>query len=92
MAARRASDIRRRRLEFDASRNALQGRASDLERNLAASPSQSWAQAAEKARYLLALFATTTAAQNPLRQRLIASVLEDFRTLSGGAEPPPPRR
>ncbi len=88
MAARKATEIRRRRPEVDADRRALELRAMDLERNLAAAPSQSWPEAADKARYLLTLFATTAAAQDPLRQRLIANVLDDFRILSGvPAEP-----
>ena len=38
---------------------------------------------AEKARYLLNLFAATIDAQDPRRQRLIAAVLDDFGRLSG---------
>lgn len=88
MAARKETEIRRRRPEVDADRRALQLRASDLERNLAAAPSRTWPEAAAKARYLLKMFAITAAAQDPLRQRLIANVLADFKILSGApAEP-----
>ena len=41
-----------------------------------------WHEAAEKARYLLKLFATTQAAQDPRRQKLIATVLADFKRLA----------
>jgi len=51
-----------------------------LESLLAAEPSTTWLEAAEKARYLLMLFAQSS---DPRRQHLIASVLEDFRRLSG---------
>jgi hypothetical protein len=41
-----------------------------------------WPEAAEKARYLLGLFALTAIAQDARRQLLIASVLNDFDRLS----------
>jgi len=41
-----------------------------------------WQEAADKARYLLSLFASSPAAQDPRRQMLIARVLEDFMRLS----------
>jgi hypothetical protein len=39
---------------------------------------------AEKARYLLNLFATSLAAQDPRKQKLIAAVLDDFERLRRG--------
>ena len=42
----------------------------------------SWGEAADKARYLLSLFASSPVAQDPRRQLLIARVLEDFVRLS----------
>jgi hypothetical protein len=39
------------------------------------------AKAAEKARYLLNLFAVSMAEQDPRRQKLIAAVLDDFERL-----------
>ena len=48
-----------------------------------AAPAANWHEAAEKARYLLNLFAATLAAQDPRRQTLIAAVLADFARLSG---------
>jgi hypothetical protein len=40
--------------------------------------SANWREAAEKARYLLNLFAASLAAQDPRRQKLISAVLDDF--------------
>jgi len=49
---------------------------------LRATSAHTWEEAADKARYLLSLFASTPAAQDPRRQMLIARVLEDFVHLS----------
>ena len=56
---------------------------------LIAAPAATWFEAAQKARYLLGLFAATQAAQDPRRKKLIDNVLEDFTRLSGtsGADP-----
>ena len=40
------------------------------------------ARPAEKARYLIGLFAATASAQDPRRQTLIKAVLRDFERLS----------
>ena len=45
-------------------------------------------EAAEKARYLLSLFAASLSAQDPRRQMLIARVLQDFERLSKGEDTP----
>jgi hypothetical protein len=49
---------------------------------LLAAPAASWHEAAEKARYLLNLFAATLDAQDPRRQKLIAAVIADFDRLA----------
>jgi hypothetical protein len=54
-----------------------------LESQLLAAPAANWHEAAEKARYLLNLFAGTLGAQDPRRQKLIAAVIADFKRLSG---------
>jgi hypothetical protein len=92
MAAQKATEIRRRLTEVEANQLALQNRAEELEKYLAAAPALSWPEAAEKARYLLRLFAATASAQDPRRQRLIARVLDDFKNLSEEPEPPAPRK
>ena len=47
--------------------------------------SKHWLEAAEKARYQIGIFEATPAAQDPRRQKLIASVLSDFERLSAKA-------
>ena len=81
MAAQKATEIRRRRIEVESDQAALRARRGELEKFLVAAPATGWPEAVEKARYLLGLFAETPAAQDPRRQTLIASVLEDFERL-----------
>jgi len=89
MAAQKATEVRRLLAEVEANQKALRERQDELEAQLIAAPAASWSEAAAKARYLLRLFAATPVAQDPRRQTLIASVLEDFARLSeaDGAEP-----
>ncbi|MFI4996167.1 MAG: hypothetical protein ACHQAQ_10340 [Hyphomicrobiales bacterium] len=82
MAAQKATELRRLVAEVAADQEALRSRQDKLETQLMAVPALTWPDAAEKARYLLTLFAATLAAQDPRRQTLIANVLEDFRRLS----------
>ena len=86
MAAQKATEIRRRRLEVEADQAELRRRETELEKLLVAAPAHSWPEAAEKARYLLGLFAATPAAQDPRRQKLIARVLEDFKVLAAESD------
>lgn len=82
MAAQRATEIRRLLAEVEANEKALRVRQEALEKHLVAAPAATWPEAAENARYLLGLFASTAIAQDPRRQLLIASVLQDFTRLS----------
>jgi hypothetical protein len=82
MAAQKATDLRRLLAEVTANEEALRGRQKELEEQLLASPALTWEQAADKARYLLSLFANSPTAQDPRRQMLIARALEDFTRLS----------
>jgi hypothetical protein len=82
MAAQKATELRRLLAEVAADQEALRERQEQLETQLIAAPAASWVEAAEKARYLLRLFAATLTAEDPRRQRLIASVLEDFARLT----------
>jgi len=86
MAAQKATQIRRLLAEVEANEAALRCRQDELESQLLAKPAESWHEAAEKARYLLNLFAATPAAQDPRRRKLIASVLKDFRRLAHDSE------
>ena len=87
MAAQKATDIRRLLAEVEANEQALRDRQQELEIQLLAVAATCWTEAAEKARYLLKLFAATPIAQDPRRQKLIANVIEDFErlTLADGA-------
>lgn len=81
-AAQKATLLRRLLSEVEDDARALRLRQESLEAQLAAAPAETWRDAAEKARYLLDLFATTPTAQDPRRQTLIANVLKDFERLS----------
>jgi hypothetical protein len=91
MAAQKATEIRRRLSEVETNQAALRRRETELEKFLISAPAHTWPEAAEKARYLLGLFAATPAAQDPRRQKLIARVLQDFRILSGEPTAPVPQ-
>jgi hypothetical protein len=81
MAAQKATELRRLLAEVREDESALRVRQDALEAQLIAAPAVTWEDAAEKARYLLNLFAVSLAAQDPRRQQLIAAVLEDFTRL-----------
>jgi len=83
MSAQKETRLRRLHAEVREQRIALRTRQDALEEQLVAAPAESWEDAAEKARYLLNLFAASPDAQDPRRQKLIAAVLDDFRRLSG---------
>jgi hypothetical protein len=78
MAAQKATDLRRLRSEVEADQAALRTRQADLEDLLAAAPASNWADAVEKARYLLGIFAQSADAVDPRRRKLIDSVMADF--------------
>jgi len=79
MAAQKATDLRRLLANVEADQSALRLRQDELEAHLLAAPAANWREAAEKARYLLNLFAATLTSQDPRRQKLIAAVLARFR-------------
>ena len=83
MAAQKATDLRRLVSEVADERARLQARQDELEKSLVAAPAATWFEAAEKARYLLTLFASTSEAQDPRRKTLIANLLADFERLLG---------
>lgn len=82
MAAQKATDLRRLLADVEANAKALRLRQGELEAHLLAAPATDWHEAAEKARYLLNLFAASLAADDPRRQKLIAAVLDDFERLA----------
>ena len=82
MKAQKATELRRLVSEVEANERLLRQRQDALEIQLVAAPAADWREAAEKARYLLGLFALTPTAQDPRRQKLIEAVLHDFDRLS----------
>jgi hypothetical protein len=82
MAAQKATGLRRLLANVQANEKALRLRQDELEAHLLAAPAANWPEAAEKARYLLKLFAASPSAQDPRRQKLIAAVLGDFERLA----------
>jgi hypothetical protein len=80
--AQKATDLRRLLSDVTDSQGALRLRQNELEAQLMAARAESWGDAAEKARYLLNLFAASLAAEDSRRQKLIAAALEDFDRLS----------
>jgi hypothetical protein len=81
MEAQKATDLRRLLAEVEANERALRVRQDDLETHLAAAPAANWEEAAEKARYVLALYAATLTAEDTRRRSLVAALLEDFDRL-----------
>ena len=82
MVAQKATDFRRLLADVAADQEALRVRQDELETQPIAAPAESWHDAADKARYLLNLFAASLAADDPRKQKLIAAVLADFERLS----------
>ena len=67
MSAQKATELRRLLADVEANERVLRLRQAELETHLLAAPAANWHEAAEKARYLLNLFAATLAAQDPRR-------------------------
>ncbi len=84
MAAQKATELRRLLAAVAADEQAFRRRQAELEVQLLAAPASTWAEAADKVRYLLGLFAVSTAGRDPRRRQLIANVLDDLERL--GAE------
>jgi hypothetical protein len=82
MAAQKSTELRRLLADVEENEKALRLRQDELESHLLAAPATNWHEAADKARYLLNLFAATLAAQDPRRQKLIAAVIADFKRLA----------
>jgi len=83
MMAQKATELRRQHAEIETDQAALRKRREELENMLLAAPAATLAEAVERARYLLTLFAESSAGRDPRHHRLIAGVLDDLRRLSG---------
>ena len=88
MAAQKATDIRRHESSVQADQESVRLGQSELEKHLFEGPATTWQQAAEKAVYLLGLFAATADGQDPRYKRLIERVVEDFRSLTDAGPKP----
>ena len=82
MAAQKATSLRRLLSDVEANEKSLRLRQEALENQLVAAPAETWAEAAEKARYLLGLYAATLATEDTRKRELLAAVLADFERLS----------
>ena len=86
MMAQRATELRRQLADVEANARSLRQQQEDLEVQMLAGPAASWPEAAEKARYLLSVLASTSIGQDPRRQKLISAVIEDFARLARADE------
>ena len=86
MAAQRSTESRRCLHKVQADQAALRNRQEEFENFLLAAPAKTWSEAADKAQYLIQLFAATPCALDPRHQKLISSVLEDLSRLSDCAK------
>lgn len=82
MAAQKATSLRRLMADVKANEKSLRLRQEALETQLVAAPAATWAEAAEKARYLLGLYAATLGPEDTRKRELLAAVLADFERLS----------
>lgn len=88
MTSQKETDARRQRSEVEADQVALQRRRAELEKFLFAAPAADWPDAAQKALYLLRLFAAAPDAQDPRLTHLIEETTADLERLIGRAAGP----
>jgi hypothetical protein len=82
MAAQKATDIRRRLAEVESNAKDLRARLAAVEGHLLSAAAASWPEAAEKASYVLNLYAAGLAPDDSHHRDLVAAVLADFARLS----------
>jgi hypothetical protein len=88
MASQKETDARRHRSEVEADQAALERSQIELEKFLFAAPAADWTDAAQKALYLLRLFAAMPNARDPRLKRLIEDATADLNRLIGGVAGP----
>ncbi len=84
MASQKETDARRHRSDVEADQAALERNQAELEKFLFAAPAADWPDAAQKALYLLRLFAAMPTARDPRLQQLIENATADLNRLIGG--------
>lgn len=88
MASQKATEARRHRSEVEADQVSLRDSQAELEKFLFATPATNWTEAANKALYLLRLFAATADARDPRVKQLIEDTTADLNGLCGGQRKP----
>ena len=81
LTAQRATSSRRLLAQVEANERALRERRDELEAHLIAAPAANWTEAAEKARYVIELYAAGLGAGDTQRHTLVAAVLADLARL-----------
>jgi hypothetical protein len=82
MEAQKATNLRRLLADVEVNERTLRLRQEELEAHLADAPAASCEDAAEKVRYVLALYAATLTAEDTPRRTLVKAVLEDLERLA----------
>jgi hypothetical protein len=82
MKAQQDTIARRQRRRVAADQAAIRSRTAAFEQQLARECARTWPEAADKARYLLMLFAASADCCDPRRKQLVQSVLADFERLA----------
>jgi hypothetical protein len=82
LAAQKATGSRRLLAQVEANERTLRQRREELETHLIAAPAATWTEAAEKARYVIGLYAASLPAGDTQRHTLVAAVLADFERLA----------
>jgi hypothetical protein len=82
MAAQKATSLRRGQADVKANEKSLRQRQDAVQTQLLAAPAETWAEAAEKTRYLLGLYVASLATEDTRQRELVAAVLADFDRLS----------
>ncbi len=82
LAAQKATSSRRLLAEVEANERALRERRELLESHLIAAPAANWVEAAEKARYVIELYAASLGASDSQRHALVTAVLADLARLA----------
>ncbi|WP_422000691.1 hypothetical protein [Reyranella sp.] len=81
MASQKATGTRRLRADVEANEQALRQRRDELEAQLFGAPAASWREAADRARYLIGLYAATLGDGDTRHHALVETVLADFNRL-----------
>jgi hypothetical protein len=82
MVAQKATGSRRLLAQVEANERALRERREELESHMVAAPAANWTEAAEKARYVIGLYAASLGSGNTQRHMLVGAVIADLERLA----------